>query len=231
MRKLFLILGFLLILLFIVNVRAQIDFNSKITIKGIFIDIFGFPEEWLDTKNMIFYGFIPFLAIWLIIYGFLDRIRIFNKKKLNSFLSFLIAFSTLPMRLFILIVATLFAIMGVYSVALFAAIFIIGIFLYSRGMIWTWKREFGHYDMVVAGMDKQIDFLKNRVRKINNQINRIKEDQRHSPTDIKLASELEDLESEKRKWEKRIHFLELKKNHIRGEKKAAKTFAELEKNL
>ena len=230
MKKLFSILGFLSILLIIINVRAQVDIDPQSTIKSVFVDVFGFPEEWLNTKNMIFYGLIPFLGIFVIIYGFLDRIRIFRRKKLNGLLSFLIAFSTLPMRLFILIVVTLFAIMGVYSVAIFAIIFMIGVFLFSRGMIWTWKKEFGHYDMAVAGVDDQINLLRDRVIKIEQQINKIKDDPHYNRTDIATISELEDLESEKRKWEDRIRLLELKKRHIRGQKEAAKSFAEIEEN-
>jgi len=231
MKKLFSILGFLSILLFIVNVKAQVDVDPQETIKSIFVDVFGFPEEWLNTNNIIFYGIIPFAAVWIIIFGFLDRIRIFKRTSLNGFLSFLIAFSTLPMRLFILIVATVFAIMGVYSVAIFAVIFMVGVFLFSRGMIWTWKREYGHYDMAVAGVDKQMDLLKERIRKIDDQINKIKTDPHYSPTDIKFISELDDLESEKRKWEKRINLLELKKRRLGGEKEAARTFADLEEKL
>lgn len=229
MKQLSSILGCLLVLFFIVNVNAQVDIQG--TMRSIFIDTFGFPKEWLNTKDMIFYGFIPFLGIWLITYGLLDRIRIFRRKKLNGFLSFLIAFSTLPMRLFILIVATLFAIMGVYSVALFAIIFITCTFLYSGGKVWGWKRDYGHYDMVVTEVDKEIDFLRQRVAKIEQLINKIKNSQHYNPNNIKTASELEDLESEKIKWKQRILLLELKKKHIHGEKKAAKTFDKLEENL
>jgi len=228
MKKLFLILGLFSILLFIVNVRAQIDIDSQSIIKSVFVDIFSFPEEWFNSKDIIFYGFIPFTAIWIIIYGFLDRIRIFRRKKLNGLLSFLIAFSTLPMRLFILIVVTLFAIMGVYSVAMFAIIFVIGVFLFSRGIVWTWKKEFGHYDMAVAGVDDQINFLRERVLKIEQDINKIKDDPHFNRTNISTLSELEDFENEKKKWEDRIRLLELKKRHIRGQKEAAKTFADLE---
>jgi len=230
MKKLFSILGLFSILLFFINVRAQVNIDTQSITKTVFVDYFGFPEEWFNPKSIIFYGFIPFLAIWVIIYGFLDRIRIFRRKKLNGFLSFLIAFSTLPMRLFILIVVTLFAIMGVYSVAIFAVIFMIGVFLFSRGMIWTWKKEFGHYDMAVAGVDDQINFLRDRVIKIEQEINRIKENPHFNRTDMATLSELEDLESEKRKWEDRIRLLELKKRHIRGQKEAAKSFAEIEEN-
>jgi len=228
MKKLFSILGFLSILLFTINVRAQVDIDPQGTIKSVFVDVFGFPEEWFNVKDLIFYGLIPFLGIFTIIYGLLDRIRIFRRKKINGLLSFLIAFSTLPMRLFILIVVTLFAIMGVYSVAIFAVIFIIGVFLFSRGMIWTWKREYGHYDMAVTGGDKQIDLLNDRIRKIDDQINRIKNDPHYNPTDIATISELDDLENEKRKWDDRKHLLEIKKSHISRQKEAAKTFADLE---
>ncbi len=228
MKKLFSILGFLSILLFLVNVKAQIDIDPQETIRSVFIDTFGFPEEWMNSKDMIFYGLIPFLGIFTIIYGLLDRIRIFKKNKINGLLSFLIAFSTLPLRLFILIVATLFAIMGIYSVAIFAVIFMIGVFLFARGMVWTWKGEYGHYDMAVAGADEQIELLKKRIQKIDDEIRNIENNPRFDKDDPKWFSLIDDLESEKRKWEKRINLLEFKKEHIVGQKKAARTFAELD---
>jgi hypothetical protein len=230
MRKLFLILGLLSVLLFIINVRAQVevDIDPESTIKNVFVDTFGFPEEWMNIRDMIFYGLIPFLGIFVIVYGFLDRIRIFRKNKINGFLSFLIAFSTLPMRLFILIVATLFALMGVYSVAIFAVIFMIGVFLFSRARIWTWKNEYGHYDMARAGVDNQIRLLDDRIRKINGQIERIRNDQNIDSMDPQWVSHIDDLESEKRKWENRKHLLEIKKQHISDQKEAARSFADLE---
>ena len=231
MKKVFSILGFLSILLFIVNVKAQIDIDPGQTIRSVFVDTFGFPEEWMNIKDMIFYGLIPFLGIFAIVYGLLDRIRIFRKNKLNGFLSFLIAFSTLPLRLFILIVATLFAIMGVYSVIIFAAIFMIGVFLFSRGMIWTWGKEYGHYDMARAGVDNQIRLLEDRIRRLDDQIDRIRNNSRFDSTDPQWASQIDDLENEKRKWENRKHLLEIKKQHLSDQKDAAKSYADLEEHI
>jgi hypothetical protein len=119
----------------------------------------GFPAGWLRTDTFIWYCFIPLAGVWMIIFGFLDKIRIF-KGSINAVLSFLIAFSMIPLGIFVLIVALLFSIMGVYSVFLFVGLFFIGTILYSRGLIGGWKYAYGgvkgSYEKSISKEDKVI---------------------------------------------------------------------------
>lgn len=116
----------------------------------------GFPEEWLNTKTFLWYSIIPILGMWLIIYGFLDRIRIF-RSAISGLLAFLIAFSTVPLGIFVIIVSILFSIMGIYSVVLFFTLFIIGTIMFSIGKYRGWKGIF--LESYKKSIDSQNDLL------------------------------------------------------------------------
>lgn len=126
---------------------------------------FGFPAQWLSLKTFLFYSMIPILAIWLIIYGFLDRIRIFDKKAINGVLAFLIAFSMVPLGMFVAIVSVLFSVMGVYSVILFVILFFLGTGFFARAMWRGWKggmieREMGIYDLELGRLSDEMGKVK-----------------------------------------------------------------------
>lgn len=98
----------------------------------------GFPENWLEGNSILYYGFIPFLGIWMIVYGFLALIRIFgDNKALYTILSFIIAFSTIPLGMFVMLVGMIFSVMGVFSVVIFAVLFFVG------GGLVFWRQFYG----------------------------------------------------------------------------------------
>ena len=136
----------------------------------------GFPKGWLNTSTFLWYSLIPILGIWLIIFGFLDRIRIF-KKSINGILSFLIAFSTVPLGFFVILVSTLFAIMGVYSVILFFILFIIGTGFFVRAMWRGWsggmiEQQLGIEELYIKQKEKE---FAEKERAIKDLINKNKE--------------------------------------------------------
>jgi hypothetical protein len=98
----------------------------------------GFPKGWLSSEKFIWYAFLPLMGVWLIIYGFLDRIKIF-KGSISAVLAFVMAFSTIPLGVFIVLVATLFSIMGTYATFMFVALFIIGTIFFFRARVKGWK--------------------------------------------------------------------------------------------
>jgi len=133
----------------------------------------GFPEGWMRTDTFIWYCFIPLAGVWMIIFGFLDKIRIF-KGSINAVLSFLIAFSMIPLGIFVILVSLLFSIMGVYSVFLFVGLFFIGTILYSRGLIGAWKGVYGGYEKAISSQDKLITNLKGEVTRLTAEMNQLK---------------------------------------------------------
>jgi hypothetical protein len=138
----------------------------------------GFPEEWLNTKTFLWYSIIPILGIWLIIYGFLDRIRIF-RSAISGVLAFLIAFSTVPLGIFVIIVATMFSIMGVYSVILFFGLFIIGTIMFSIGRYRGWKGIFlKSYDKAIDSQNRLLNQVEKDILNIQRKMERIQRNKR-----------------------------------------------------
>jgi hypothetical protein len=109
-------------------------------------DAYKFPKEVCQVLSMltlqeeiacympeiIFLVILPFAAIFAISYGFLVQLKIFrgmqNENNLYRLLAFIIAFSTIPMGIFMILVAFWFSFMGAFSIAIFIAMFIAGVF-------------------------------------------------------------------------------------------------------
>jgi hypothetical protein len=116
-------------------------------------DAYKFPREVCQVLTMltlqeeiacympeiIFLVILPFAAIFAISYGFLAQLKIFkgvpNESGLYRLLAFIMAFSTIPMGIFMILVAFWFSFMGVFSVAIFAAMFIAGVFFRGYGFV------------------------------------------------------------------------------------------------
>jgi len=130
----------------------------------------GFPQGWLRTDTFIWYCFIPLTGVWMIIFGFLDRIKIF-KGSINAVLSFLIAFSMIPLGIFVILVSLLFGIMGTYSTFLFVGLFFVGTILYSKGLIFGWRGQFGSYAQARLAQEKLKGELDNRINVLQNELN------------------------------------------------------------
>jgi len=91
----------------------------------------GLPEDWMYVPAIIYLFIIPFAAIYTLVWAFLNDLGVFknvSNKRINIVLAFLIAFSTIPLGYFTKLVHVLFAFLGGYSVAMFAAMMIVGIF-------------------------------------------------------------------------------------------------------
>lgn len=99
----------------------------------------GLPEDWMYVQAIIYLFIIPFTAIYVLTWAFLNDLKIFqSQKNVNRVLAFLIAFSTIPLGYFMKLVNVLFAFLGGYSVAMFAAMFIVGVF--GRGYSYSVKQ-------------------------------------------------------------------------------------------
>lgn len=105
--------------------------NSIIT--AIAVGLFGFPPSWVVFPNFIWYALVPFLGIFTIVYGFLKELRIFKRTRWSiPVLAFLITFSTMPLRIFVLLVNFMFQFLGAWSVGIFGFIFFIGTLYYAK---------------------------------------------------------------------------------------------------
>jgi len=179
MRKsLVFVLTFLFLLPVLINAALPIDGgggggnNNDFPpwAKSIFGDMFGFPEEWLKMPEFMYYAIIPLLGIWMIIYGFITAIRIFGvgRRALYTLLSFFIAFSTLPLRVFTLFVSVMFSAIGVGSVGVFLFLFFfgVGIMVYQRYKVG--RAGIGHIKHLegeIRALDQDIVNLQNKLQR------------------------------------------------------------------
>lgn len=192
----------------------------------------GIPEGWLRSDTIIWYMLIPIAGIWMIIYGFLDRINIF-REAISAVLAFLIAFSMIPLGIFVLIVSLIFSFIGIYSVILFFALFIIGTVLYSRGMYGAWRDVWDVYKKQVREYDKLLVNLYGRERELRRKLERAKNKKREFAgigeekiqRTIKevIAPDLQDIRKQIREIEARKRFAKEQRS------RTAKTFKLREK--
>ncbi len=99
----------------------------------------GFPAEWLYMPAFLYYAIIPLAGVWLILYGFLDQLMIFKEEWINGALSFMIAFSTIPLGAFVSTVAVVFGVLGVYSTVAFVVLAVTGIWFMSSTLFGGWR--------------------------------------------------------------------------------------------
>jgi uncharacterized membrane protein YfbV (UPF0208 family) len=89
--------------------------------------------------EFLFLVILPFTAIFAISYGFLHMLNIFkgvpNEEGIYRLLAFIMAFSTIPMGIFMILIAFWFSFMGTFSVAVFVAMFVLGVFFRGYGFV------------------------------------------------------------------------------------------------
>ncbi len=164
------ILGFSGVFTTPVVMPEDAECNLPVAVCG-FGNAIGFPDAWLRTDTFLWYCFIPMAGVWMIVYGFLERIRIF-KTSISGVLAFLIAFSMVPLGIFVLIVSILFSFIGIYSIILFFALFIIGTLMYSRGLFRSWKDLYKSYDTAIDRCDGPIKEAEKQINDLNIEIDR-----------------------------------------------------------
>lgn len=99
------------------------------------LQFIGLPREWGYVPAIIYLFILPFAAIYTLVWAFLTSLKIFEGlERVNRILALIIAFMTIPLGWFVKIVWILFSFMGVWSVVIFAAIFILGTFFRGYGI-------------------------------------------------------------------------------------------------
>jgi hypothetical protein len=135
----------------------------------------GFPEGWMAPDTFIWYGIIPIMGVWLTIYGFMDKIKIFNGA-ITAGLSFVIAFSTIPLGLFVVMVVALYQLMGIYATMGLAILFLVGVFFEVRNRIGGMSGEHAAYSQQINTMKKNEENTKNRVKTVEDALKNAEDD-------------------------------------------------------
>ncbi len=126
------------------NAKAFMNAPFPEQIQPIMQKIFEFiplqPKEVVNyIDGVIFLIILPFAALYAIVWGFLNHLKIFGEdesaKKINRVLAFIISLMTLPVGAFNIMIATIFAGLGWFAVVAFAIMFLGGVFF--RGYAFT----------------------------------------------------------------------------------------------
>jgi len=99
------------------------------------LTMLGLPAEWGYVPAVIYLFILPFAAIYTLFWAFLTSLGMFHQPNVNRILSLIVAFLTIPVGWFTKMVWALFAFMGGWSVAVFAVMFIAGIFFRGAGIV------------------------------------------------------------------------------------------------
>jgi hypothetical protein len=110
------------------------------------LGMLGLPSDWSYLPALIYLFILPFAGIYVIVWSFLTMLGIFPQKNVNRVLAFLITFLTIPVGVFVKMVWLLFSVMGAWSVAVFAIVFIAGIFLRGTQIV---TKEYVAYKQLV----------------------------------------------------------------------------------
>ncbi len=160
--------------------KFPVVLNSDMT--SFLTKILNIPSEWLTGNAILFNVFLPFLAIFMIVLGFMKTLRIFQTSgAIQWVLSFLIAFMTFPTSAFLYIVSFFLQLSGVVAVLGFVALFIGGVALTTglgiRKRQWRYERA-GHlkdvYKNTLLSSKREVDNMDKRIEQIEDRIEDIR---------------------------------------------------------
>jgi len=135
--------------------------------KLFFHKLLGLPEEWGYVPAIIYLFILPFAAVYTLAWAFLQSLGIFSNvpSSVNRVLALIIAFLSIPVGYFIKIVSILFGFLGIWSVVIFAATFIVGAFFRGAGVA---GREY-------TELKKLVDVRRARIRDALKQLEALKD--------------------------------------------------------
>jgi len=133
-------------------------------------EMLGLPSDWMYVPAIIYLFILPFAAIYTLAWAFLQSLEIFTNvsSSVNRVLAFIIAFLTIPIGWFTKIVLVLFSFMGVWSVVIFTATFIVGLFFRGYGIA---RKEYAltlkTYESVGKELSDRLSELQKRVDELS----------------------------------------------------------------
>jgi hypothetical protein len=137
------------------------------------LETLGFPSAWLTYRNLIWRCIIPLFGITAIFYGFLSKVGIFSQG-INIILSFVVSLSTVPIGIFVVFVAVLFSVVGIYSVILFfAMIFLVFSMIFTRVGMRATAGVFKEMDEQIRKIHKSKDYYGKEIIESKKEINDI----------------------------------------------------------
>ncbi|MBS3055712.1 MAG: hypothetical protein J4452_04475 [Candidatus Aenigmarchaeota archaeon] len=185
-------------IVFLISVNSVFAQNWDIsTVTEVATNVFGIPQEWLTAQKLIFNVIIPFLALMAVCLGMLKQLRIFPRAQyVEVLLAFLMAFSTLPLKWFVIFVTWSLGAMGVWAYIIFFVLFVFGSLLFGimrgRGYVGEFNASMAFYKDV----NKELDQIRQK---------RIDLERRGPGTNPDAyVKEMQRLEIAEQKWHERL---------------------------
>jgi hypothetical protein len=158
--KLLLLLLLAFFNLFPILVAAQ-NIGDLYNVDYLWTQVFGLDPSWTQPRLLLFNFALPFLALMAVILGFLRELRIFTRTPAVEFIiAFVMAFSTLPSKVFILFVAGSLAFAGGFAYVVFLLLFIFGSAIFGAGFLhreWGTMSAFSSYRKDMNRIDTEIN--------------------------------------------------------------------------
>ena len=132
--------------------------------------IFGpnINSSWYQPYTALQYLVFPFIMVWMIIFGFLEELRIFrNQQKIEGVLALVMALIASSSGWLVEAVRWMATLMGGWSVLAFFALFMVGIFMYVGARFSEWGvlgRRGRYFDTARRAFDIEREIGENQTR-------------------------------------------------------------------
>ena len=127
------------------------------------LQFIGLTREWGYVPAIIYLFILPFAAIFTLFWAFLDTLAIFTQANVKTLLALIVSFMTIPLGWFTRMVWVLFAFMGIWSLAIFAAMFVLGVFFRGAGHVAKEYNTLTKYSKYKKDADKFDAYVENRL--------------------------------------------------------------------
>lgn len=126
----------------------------------------------------LYFFLLPFAALFAITWAFLRQLNIFENvgKDISALLAFIIAFMTLPMGVFIIMVSIWFSFLGAFSIAVFVVMFLAGLFFRGYGYVGEKYHE-ATYKTGLQALARRIREARGRLETLKNLANQLSLDE------------------------------------------------------
>ncbi len=203
-------ISFLTMLILINYVFAQAVFPVKSPsdwedalfgwIRWILENVFGLPSEWTVFPEFLYYFILPLLGIMVIVYGFLNNMKIFDNDRLNIILAVIIGLAALISNIFMGFVKLIFGLLGPISVGAFGLLFLGGLGYISKKKRAEWGTKsavLSTYHGEAEKLKKDLGMYRNMYSELMKKYARTKDDKERKRIENRmkgLKKEMDNLE-------------------------------------
>ena len=121
------------------------------------LEAIGLPSDWMYVPAIIYLFILPFAGIYVLVWAFLIELKIFSNKNVNRLLALIITFMTIPIGWFTKVVILMFAGIGIWSLVIFVAAFVLGILFRGASVA---RKEYATYTTYATYQKQANDFKK-----------------------------------------------------------------------